>query len=81
MIRQIILLIITICIGVYITFYANIFEFELNLAQKQAFYDMFFLILSRHVETTFRENMRVILKLGRGFLSAERALVSRNGVE
>ena len=45
MIRQIILLIITICIGVYITFYANIFEFELNLAQKQAFYDMFFLYL------------------------------------
>ena len=32
-----------------------------------------FLILSRHVETTFRENMRVILKLGRGFFSAERA--------
>ena len=45
MIKQIILLIITICIGVYITFYTNIFEFELNLAQKQAFYDMLFLYL------------------------------------
>lgn len=45
MIKQIILLIITICIGVYITFYTNIFEFELNLAQEQAFYDMLFLYL------------------------------------
>ena len=46
MIRQIILLIITICIGVYFVFYSNIFEFELNSLQRLAFYDMLFLYLA-----------------------------------
>ena len=46
MIRQIILLIITICIGVYFVFYSNILEFELNSLQRLAFYDMLFLYLA-----------------------------------
>ena len=37
MIRQIILLILTICISVYLVIYSEFFEFELSSNQSQAF--------------------------------------------
>ena len=45
MIRQIILLITTICIAVYLLLYSEIFEFELSSTQTLAFYNMLYLYL------------------------------------
>ena len=45
MIKQIISLIITICIAVYLVIYTEIFEFELSSTQAQAFYNMLYLYL------------------------------------
>ena len=45
MIKQIISLIITICVAVYLVIYTEIFEFELSSTQAQAFYNMLYLYL------------------------------------
>ena len=45
MIKQIISLIITICVAVYLVIYTEIFEFELSSTQAQAFYNMLCLYL------------------------------------
>ena len=45
MIKQIISLIITICIAVYIVIYTEIFVFELSSTQTQSFYNMLYLYL------------------------------------
>ena len=45
MIRQILLLILTICIAVYLVIFSKFFEFELSLNQSQAFYNMLLLYL------------------------------------
>ena len=45
MIRQILLLILTICISVYLVIYSEFFEFELSSNQSQAFYNMLLLYI------------------------------------
>ena len=45
MIRQILLLILTICISVYLVIYSEFFEFELSSNQSEAFYNMLLLYL------------------------------------
>ena len=45
MIKQILLLILTICISVYLVIYSEFFEFELSSNQSQAFYNMLLLYI------------------------------------
>ena len=46
MIKQIILLITTICVAVYLLVYSEFFTFDFSSDQLEAFYKMFYLYLS-----------------------------------
>ena len=45
MIKQIILLITTICVAVYLVVYSQLFTFDFSSIQLEAFYNMFYLYL------------------------------------